>query len=305
MHVLLRSLAVRGHDVRVWTARCMPGDAPRVIDGVRAAPITEAAAFEADVREADVVVSQNDEVPAAAESARRHGKPFVVTCHLPAVRSRQFTDLPGHTALAVVNSYHMLEVAQEHFARRGGPDQVVVVRGPVFAEQYATVPGDRVTLVNLNAGKGGELFWALAERLPAVRFLGVRGAYGTQVVREAPNVEVLDHMPSQLMRDHVYARTRVLLVPTDHEAWSRSGVEAMASGIPVLAHPSPGVRESLGGAGVFADRQDLGAWERALVELLAPENWQRASHKARERSAELDPAAELAGWVAAVERLAG
>ena len=88
---------------------------------------------------------------------------------------------------------------------------------------------DRITLINLCENKGARLFWALAARMPKTQFLAVKGAYGTQIVQDLPNVEVQEHVPGDQMRDKVYARTRVLLVPSSYESWGRVAVEAMAS----------------------------------------------------------------------------
>jgi glycosyltransferase involved in cell wall biosynthesis len=185
------------------------------------------------------------------------------------------------------------------------PAASIVVRPPVFATDYATMPGDRVTLVNLNEAKGGEVFWRLAERMPHVEFLGVRGAYGQQIERPGglPNVEVVDHMPGDRMRDEVYARTKVLLVPSATESWGRVAAEAMASGIPVVAAPTPGLSECLAEAGIFAERTDVDAWRSAVERLLEPAAWAEASERALARSKALDPAADLAAWCEAVEAL--
>jgi len=107
------------------------------------------------------------------------------------------------------------------------------------------------------------------------------------------------------MRERVYARTKVLLMPSSYESWGRVGVEAMASGIPVVAHPTPGLCESLGEAGIFVDRNDLDGYEAVLRKLMTRTEYGLASKKAQARSAELDPTAELASWCDAVEALAG
>jgi len=93
-------------------------------------------------------------------------------------------------------------------------------------------------------------------------------------------------------------------MPSDYESWGRVGVEAMASGIPVLAHPTDGLVESLGSAGVFCDRDDADAWQAAIESLDARDAYRAASRKAKARSKQLDPAADLAAWCGAVEGVA-
>jgi glycosyltransferase involved in cell wall biosynthesis len=78
----------------------------------------------------------------------------------------------------------------------------------------------------------------------------------------------------------------------------------MCSGIPVVAHPTPGLMEALGEAGIFADRDDLDAWEAAVKRLFSPKVYPQASKAAAARAAGLDPAAELDLWVTAMEGVA-
>src|SRR5690606_37440896 len=106
-----------------------------------------------------------------------------------------------------------------------------------------------------------------------------------------------------ILRDQVYARTRVLLVPSRMESWGRVVVEALASGIPVVAAPTPGLVESLADAGVFCEAGDVDAWEASLRKLDDPAEWSAASERALHRSKELDPSADLAAWVEAIESL--
>jgi glycosyltransferase involved in cell wall biosynthesis len=210
----------------------------------------------------------------------------------------------GGTALAVYNSRWMEREAELFFAeypKSVRPHQSLIVRPPVIASEYQTKPGGAVTLVNCSKEKGGEVFAALAQRMPDQQFLAVTGAYGEQIIPDLPNVEVLEHVRGDDMRTQVYARTKVLLMPSSYESWGRAGVEAMASGIPVLAHSTPGLCESLADAGVYADRNDLDGYEATLRQLLAPGDYRLASKRAKARSAELDPSADLAAWCAAVE----
>jgi glycosyltransferase involved in cell wall biosynthesis len=189
----------------------------------------------------------------------------------------------------------------------------IVVRPPVDPAEYATTPGDRVTLINLRPdetspdgtvlGKGAELFWQIAQMLPQVQFLGVKGAYGTQMVRDLPNVEVLEHIPHHEMRDKVYARTRVLLMPSSYESWGRTAVEAMASGIPVVYHPTPGLVEAVGDGGVRADRTQPVLWAEAVRILSRDGIYTGFQRAALRRSAQLDPTEDLNTWCEVVESL--
>jgi hypothetical protein len=62
--------------------------------------------------------------------------------------------------------------------------------------------------------------------------------------------------------------------------------------------------ESLGDAGIFADRNDMDAWEAAVKRLFSPKVYPSASKAAAARAAGLDPAAELDVWASAMEGVA-
>ncbi|MEU6725471.1 glycosyltransferase family 4 protein [Nonomuraea wenchangensis] len=302
---MLRPLAQRGHDVQVWLSRYGKARDPYHVDGIMVIPLAARLDFGSAVRHADVVVSQYENVPAAGALARGYGIPFVVLAHNPAPVI--FKNIAaGSTSLVVYNSLHLQAEAEAMFDERPKwlkPARSLVVRPPVFAADYATTPGDLITMINLNREKGAETFWKLAARMPEHRFLAVQGAYGHQVVKDLPNVEVIEQVPGEQMREQVYARTRVLLVPSHVESWGRVGVEAMASGIPVVASPTPGLSESLADAGIFCEAGDVDAWEASLRALDDPVEWSAASERARQRSKELDPSADLAAWVEAIESL--
>jgi glycosyltransferase involved in cell wall biosynthesis len=288
VHSMFRALIARGHRVVVWLTRESVTVAPYVLDGVSVYPVgSEVPDWDA----CDVVVSHLENVPSAARAALVHGKRFVNVVHNDRDMTRLW--LHGHTDLVVYNSEWMAESLGR------GPGRIIV-RPPVIADDYRTTPGSRVTLVNLNAEKGGQLFAELARRMPDVDFLAVEGAYGDQVHPTGPNVRFLPH--GQDMRA-VYAQTRLLLMPSAYESWGRVGVEAMLSGIPVLAHPTPGLCESLSFAGIFLDRADPDSWVDAIRRLQDPDTYAVASGRALARAAELDPTEDLTRWCDAVEAL--
>lgn len=294
---LLRPLVARGHRVDVVLSRPHARiPEPYEIDGINVWPHTGKGDPIRFLDDTDVVVTHLENTLRATVLGQMHGIPVVHLCHNTFDLTRQM--LRKRPSLAVYNSQWMAEA----FAGEDVPS--IVVRPPVAVDEYAATPGDAVTLVNLSEAKGAEVFYQLAERFPDTPFLGVEGAYGTQLVDDLPNVEILGHVDGDQMRERVYARTRVLLMPSEYESWGRAGVEAMCSGIPVIAHPTEGLTESLGDAGIFCDRNDIDAWEQALRRLMDGRRWRAASRKARARAVELDPAEDLARWCTAVETLA-
>lgn len=303
---MLRPLVERGHDVQVWLSRYGRASKAYEYRGIQVVPLEARLDFPSAVKRAHVLASHLECVPSTASLARGYGRPLVVVCHN--THRATFRDAAaGGTALAVYNSQWMAREAELFFAeypKSIRPEQSLIVRPPVFAKDYATKPGKAITLVNCNPEKGGKVLKALAERMPDQQFLAVRGAYGEQILPDLPNVEIVEHVDGQDMRERVYGRTKVLLMPSSYESWGRAGVEALASGIPVVAHPTPGLTESLGEAGVFVDREDLDGYEAVLKKLMAPAEYRLASKRAKARSAELNPAAELAEWCTAIEGLA-
>ena len=251
---LLDALAARGHEVTVFSTQ---GCHPRWEGRVR----VENRHLYRKVDRWDVIYSHPDVGDAPAHHARRIGVPYVAVVH----------NVSPNTGRYLRNNPPTLTVWNAHATRAAhGGEGGLVVRSPLRVAQHAWADRSHATattLVNLSADKGAEVFYALAAR--GGSFLGVEGAHGVQIKR--PDVvEVLPQIPHALMPDLVWARTRVLLMPSKAESWGRVGLEAMCSGIPVVAHPTLGLLEALGGAGLFVDRGDLAGWEAALAELADP-----------------------------------
>lgn len=180
----------------------------------------------------------------------------------------------------------------------------VVVRPPLeYARHKVDKTGNAVTLVNLQDNKGVRTFKDLAGRMNGPHFLGVLGTHGKQETDLPGNVEVA--ATTQDMRE-IWSRTRVVLMPSGYESYGMVAAEACVNGIPVIAHPTPGLVECLGGAGIFVDRSDVDKYEQALNLLLTDQNhYQERSALSALRARELvsQTQQELSSFVDHVRKL--
>lgn len=297
LHNMLLHLKKRGHNVKVFTTSMPEAPITYEVDGIPVVStnMVYAQQFIGEGKP-DVLITHHENTQRGARMRRLHGIPFVYVMHNDLPGSPELLDLQPD--LVVFNTEW---IAKKHRSR---VPNSMVLNPPVFAsDHWSGTTGNKITLVNLNKDKGGEIFYELASRMPEFEFLGVEGGHGPQIIHEdRHNVEIQRHTTN--MRDDVWSKTRLLLMPSVYESYGMAGVEAMASGIPVIANPTPGLRESLGTAGTFIDRNDIHGWEVTIREALKPQNWRDLSAAALARSKSFDPMSDLDRWVDNIERLA-
>lgn len=286
LHELLAHMASEGHEVWVAATRAPNHREPLVIDGVNVARgVIANDLLDQKWDRAITHLVESTRITTWAKRRRTHCTQLVHSDH-------------GWIRLGLSNRPDLVVYNTEWLSRAmrsiyNGPS--VVMHPPVHPEKYLTTPGDMVTLVNPLPEKGATLFYELARLNPDRQFLVVEGGYERerQVVKDLPNVTFQPSTSN--MRDDVYARTRVLLMPSTYESYGMTGVEALVSGIPVIANPTPGLRESLGEAGIFPRIGDVDEWVQLLDKLFLEEGaWDRASEKALEVAGKLDTAGEVA-----------
>lgn len=279
IHSVMKWLVARGHECSASVAHA---EGAWELHGVQY--VGERRPDELPIAAADLLFTHLDQTRIAAWHATRARKPLVHFVHNDA-QLRHWKIRPHEAQLVVFNSRWVA-----HASRWTGPQ--MVVPPPVTAEDYRVKPGNAVLLVNLSEAKGAEVFWELALREPQRRFIGVLGAYGEQIVpKDIPtNVEVWENRPDP--RDF-YREARVVLMPSSYESWGRVPVEAAVSGIPTIAHPTPGLGESMGPAAIFCSRYVVEDWQRALRMLDDPRLYEIHSNLARERASLLDPQESL------------
>lgn len=280
-HELLRHLAGRGHRVTAIAARAQRRD--YTIDGVTViCGHRGRTALDDIVRQADIAVCHGGD-----RATARLGPPTVRIVHNTAV-----ADTTGD-ALTVYNSDALADACN-------AAAPAMVVHPPVDADRYRTTPGDAVTIIGCSEAKGINTVWRCATALPARTFIAVRGGYGQQLQPRALNMTTVASTGD--MRS-IYGRTRILAMPSANETWGRTAIEAMVSGIPVIAHPSAGLVEACGTAGTFIDRNDTAGWIAEIERLHDPAEWATASKRALARVAELDTAGDVDRFAVAVESL--
>lgn len=309
MHAMLGALRAHGHEVHVLLSRGCPSDTDYSYEGVRVHLHRDDADpfpwFQGPER-ADIVLTHLENTPRASILGAMFTVPVAHVLHNDHIWTKRcLARVPPQ--LAVFNTNWMAEDYRAWWptATTHPFPLSCTIWPPVDGDalQPPDVPGKKVTLINLNEDKGADLFWALTGALPQRQFLGVRGAYGRQIVPERlpENVTVLSHQRPEHMRV-VYVNTRVLLMPSSYESYGRTAVEAMHCGIPVIAHPTSGLREALGEAGIFIDRRDRDGWTREINRLHNTTSWRKASAAVTDRAASLTPEKDLTQFVEEIER---
>lgn len=331
LHDQLRALVLKGHKCTVLLSRSFEGDSitqDYTYEGV------DVIAFDGTsnqlfhvLEKADVVLTHLDATERATAAQHIHGKPIVQIIHNTMMPTVGYLAMGAQ--LAVFNTdwvreYHekavktavvpIVTMGQINWQQRmQGAWPSVVVHPPVHSSNYQTLGlGDCITLINLwpggtyggtATGKGPEIFYEMARRFPHRQFLGVKGGYGEQQIEDLPNVEFMENTSDPR---EIYERTSILLVPSRYESFGRVAIEAGASGIPVIATPTPGLKEALGEGALFAEYEDMDAWESHLRLLEDPFAYAHFSDYSWRRSRYWDQQIprELESFCTAIEEVA-
>jgi len=217
------------------------------------------------VQDADVLLTHHTGTQPALRAAAKLDLPLVSVQHNNFSATKQRVKSGSITAL-IFNSQWLRDdwaAVRPRLPRH-------VIYPPVDPAAYLALQrGSLVTQINLF--KNGRLLWQVAKLLPETRFLAVQGGYGAQGIPKVvpDNVEVIEATDDPA--GEVYARTRILLVPSLYESWGRVGLEAASSSIPVIASPTPGLQESLSYAGLFRDPESPARWVEAITALSDPD----------------------------------
>ena len=306
LQAVCEHLVSRGHSVDVQLNHPTPhGDYTR--NGVRVHTATGNADPLVHINKGvDVILCHLENTTRAAVLGEIHSIPTVHLLHNTDAFNKHAIRR-GRCDLAVYNTEWMQRDYEQWFtAQRVRPPMSVMMHPAVEPADYKPkLKGshDCITLVNLWDGKGGDVFWQIADRMPERKFLGIKGAYGEQVIPEIlpENALVLPHQPPNLMWD-IYGSTKILLMPSTYESYGRTAVEAACAGVPTIASPTPGLREALGNDGTFvSNRADPDEWVAAIKNMLKPAAYTKAKAGARAIANRQNPRADLDHVCSAIE----
>ena len=69
----------------------------------------------------------------------------------------------------------------------------------------------------------------------------------------------------------VYGKSNIVLMPSDYESYGRVALEAAINRLPVICTPTDGLKECLGAAGLYFDRNDIEGMAKKIEELMTDE----------------------------------
>ncbi len=245
---------------------------------------------------------------------------------LPVIATRRSANVPGRygpwpRATRVIAISHAVEQA----LRAGGvaPDHISVIPSTVPVAQLAAEAGARdgnragdgpiVAIGALTTEKGHDILLAalpiILMRVPSARVvIAGAGPARSALVRQAAALGITDRVELPGAIDDIPAllrRAAVLAHPSRREALGTAVLEAMASGLPVVASRTGGLIELLeGGAGLLVEPDNPEALAAALLTvLLQPETAAPRAAMARARVSGYDGAG-MTGRVIQVYRSA-
>jgi glycosyltransferase involved in cell wall biosynthesis len=251
------------------------------------------------LRRASVICIQNLDYNIGMNLARKYRKPICFFIHATS-RGKEFFGYAGSWPIHVVyNSWSMKADIGANYKNYVLKPYVDLAKFKPLAAAAGSPTRFYVTLVNLNKSKGGDFLIELAKAMPEVQFLGVEGGYGDQMRNDS--IRNITYMSKTDKIEEVYAKSRIVIMPSDLETWGRVAVEAMASGVPVIVNDVQGMREACGEGALVADRGDIASWIRLIRQLQNnPVFYSQQVRKAQQRVLELDDDSDmkgLANWI--------
>ena len=289
-HSVNKALVKKGHEV--WVG--VPGYPYRIYEGVHIFDLNDRA-FTHSLLKYTTVLSTHSFRQRCWRLSQQYGTAYMDWFHGGTFTSNAakegLYDSPKYWGVfnssSLSETFHDISDAKIH-----------ILRPPVDWHEYETSreKARYITLSNLNENKGGHLLIQIAKAAPELDFLGVRGSYWSQI--EDKTVENITYIPNTPRINDVYTVTKILIMPSKDETWGRTAVEAMSSGIPVIAAPTPGLRECCEEAALFVERDNIKEWVRLLRRLTTDKAfYDEYANRGKARAKQLEPTHDMEMFV--------
>jgi glycosyltransferase involved in cell wall biosynthesis len=306
LHEIFGRLAARGHEITLLCGGWDGAEPRATLDGIEVVrigtrytfPFLARAAFRRALagRVFDLLVEDVNKIPLGTP---RWGGPPVVALVPHLFGSTAFQELPAPLAAAVWLAERPLgrvyrrapfqaisESTAEDLAARGIPrDAVEVIYPGIDTVGYTPREEDRAPepvfayLGRLKRYKGVHhvvrAFAALGHPTATLEIAGA-GDYRPALERLAASLDLAERVRflgriSEAEKLRLLRRAWALLFASPKEGWGITNLEAAASGTPVVASNSPGIRESVrdGETGYLVPHGDIGAMAEAMGRLAA------------------------------------
>lgn len=275
INTIMKYMIEKGHEVHVLTNPTMAKHGENRNGIVFNTKILDEKEIQKEYEWADFVCTQIAFTPRVLKYCKRFGKRLIYLIHNN--HSVPYWDVKPKDCWLVT---YCADWIQRHHNKsfEWKPEREMTFYPPVLFEEYAitdeVILHERncISLVNRCMNKGVLTLNQAAQDLPEYKFLAVKGSYSEQVnAFPAMNIELVDHTDN--MRDDVYARSKIVIMPSKKETWGMVAIEAMCSGIPVVAHPTEGLVEACGDAGIFVPREKGLVWKSVLKRLMTDEEY--------------------------------
>lgn len=162
-------------------------------------------------------------------------------------------------------------------------DQITVIHEATRPDQFAEREGDLggyvLTIGRVERKKNiamlVEAFTQFKKNTGSTSRLKIAGLFGfgaEEVLRSREaspfkdEIELLGFVPDNQLPD-LLARANAYAFPSRYEGFGIPALEAMASGVPVIASDIPALRETAGDAALFASPHDADAWAACLAQV--------------------------------------
>jgi glycosyltransferase involved in cell wall biosynthesis len=231
-------------------------------EGVNLINIRETSLVKHAIGQCTVLLAQNYTYPSlATQIAGRVQKHVIIFIHTTIIE----WDPPPYTYEHYTDSSKIHLVFNTEWVKSYFKSSLdsIILHPPIDTSKIVSRTSRKyVTLITVTAPKGGYQLIEIAKRMPDIQFLGV-GNHGIKDT-SIPNIT---YVPNTTNIREIYEQSDIVLVPSTYESWGMVASEAISSGIPVIATPTPGLQDNLASAGIYIHQNSIDEWVSMIRKL--------------------------------------